>query len=73
MDELLDILDLFADLGLDGVVAWLFRLLGVVTILAGAALWLFADVGILIPAALIIVGLILLVVPGLLFELLELA
>lgn len=71
MDELLDILDLFADLGLDGLVVWLFRLLGFVAILAGVALWLFADVGLLIPAVLIIIGIILLVVPGLLFELLE--
>ena len=73
MDELLDIVDLFADLGLDGVVVWLFRLLGFVTILAGIALWLFADIGLLIPAALVGIGLILLVVPGLLLELLELA
>ncbi len=71
MDELLDILDLFSDLGLDGVVVWLFRLLGFVATLAGVALWLFADVGLLIPAVLIIIGIILLVVPGLLFELLE--
>lgn len=73
MDELLDVLDLVADLGLDGVVVWLFRLVGFVMILAGIALWLFADVGLLVPAALVVVGLVLLTVPGLLFEALELA
>jgi hypothetical protein len=71
MDEILDVLDLFADLGLDGVVVWLFRLLGFVLVLAGIALWLLADIGILVPAALVVVGFLLLVVPGLVFELLE--
>ena len=73
MDELLDILDLFVDLGLDSVVVWLLRLLGFVTLIAGVALWLFADIGLVVPAVLVVLGIVLLTVPGLLFEVLELA
>ncbi|WP_135826824.1 hypothetical protein [Halorussus ruber] len=74
MDEALEVVDLLADSGLEGVVTWLFRLLGLVVVLAGVGLWLFTDMGLLvIPALLIVVGLVLLVAPSVLLALAELA
>ena len=74
MDEALEVVDLLADSGLEGVVTWLFRLLGLVALLAGVGLWLFTEMGLLIlPAVLIVVGLVLLAAPGVLLALAELA
>ncbi|WP_276300000.1 hypothetical protein [Halorussus lipolyticus] len=74
MDEALEVVDLLADSGLEGVVTWFLRLVGLVVVLAGVGLWLFTEMGLLIlPAALIVVGLVLLVAPSVLLALAELA
>ncbi|MFC4448901.1 hypothetical protein [Halorussus aquaticus] len=71
MDEALEVLDLVADSGLDGVVTWLLRLLGLLALLAGVGLWLFAEVGLLVPALLVVGGLVLLIAPTVLLALAE--
>ena len=74
MDEALDAVELLAEFGLEGVVAWLLRLVGLVALLAGMGLWLVADMSLLfVPAALMLVGLVLLVAPSVLLFLTELA
>ena len=73
MDEALEVVELLADLGLEETVSWVFRLLGVLAVLAGVGLWLLADVTIIVPAALIIVGLLLLLVPEVLLQFAEVA
>ena len=74
MDEALEVVDVLADSGLEGVVTWLLRLVGLVTVLAGVSLWLFTDLGLLVvPALLMVGGLVLLIAPSLLLALAELA
>ncbi|AXG06990.1 hypothetical protein DU500_11445 [Haloplanus rubicundus] len=74
MDEALEVVDVLADSGLEGAITWLLRLLGLVAVLAGLGLWLLTDVGLLfLPAALIVLGLVLLVVPSILLAFAELA
>jgi hypothetical protein len=74
MDEALEVVDVLADSGLEGAVTWLLRLLGLLAVLAGLGLWLLTDMGLLVlPAALILLGLVLLVVPSILLALAELA
>lgn len=73
MDELLDVMDLAADAGLEGAITWLFRLLGLLAVLAGIGLFAFTDVTILVPVALVVVGLLLLIVPGTLVQVAEVA
>jgi hypothetical protein len=74
MDEALEAAEVVADSGLEGVVVWLLRLLGVVAVLAGLGLWLLTDAGLLVlPALLIVVGIVLIAVPGLLLAFAELA
>ncbi|MFC4358685.1 hypothetical protein ACFO0N_12110 [Halobium salinum] len=74
MDEALDVVDAFADAGLDGIVVWLLRLVGLLAVVAGLGLWLFTEMGLLfLPALLVVAGLFLLVVPGLVVELAEVA
>ena len=74
MDEVLDAVDLLADFGLEGIMAWILRIIGLVAVLAGLGLWLVADMSLLvIPAALMVVGLVLLVAPSILLFLTELA
>jgi len=74
MDEVLDVLDLLADSGLEGAVVWLLRLIGLVLLVAGLGLWLLTDAGLLLlPAGLLFVGLVLLAVPSVLLALAELA
>lgn len=74
MDELLEVVDVVADLGLEGVVSWILRVVGLLVLLAGVGLWLLTDMGLLVvPAALIVVGIVLLVVPSVLVEFAELA
>ena len=73
MDDVLEIVDVLADFGFDGVFTWLLRLLGIVAILAGLGLWLLTESGLLVlPAVLIVVGLVLLAVPGILLAIVEL-
>ena len=74
MDEVLELVDVLADLGLEGVFTWLLRLLGIVAILAGLGLWLLTESGLLVlPAVLIVVGLLLIGIPELLLAIVELA
>jgi hypothetical protein len=72
MDEALELVDAVADAGFEGVIIWIFRLIGVLAILAGVGLWLFTEMGLFVlPLALMVGGLILLIVPGLLLVLAE--
>lgn len=73
MDELLDVLDVVADSELEGALTWVFRVLGVLAILAGVGVWLFTDLSLLIPVALIVIGVVLVAIPGILLQLSELA
>ena len=74
MDEVLELVDVLADLGLEGAFTWLLRLIGIVAILAGLGLWLLTESGLLVvPAVLIVVGLILVAVPEILLAVAELA
>jgi len=73
MDEALELVDLLADLGLEGAVAWVFRLFGALTVLAGIGIWLVTDLPLLVPAGLVVVGVLLIAIPGLVLELAELA
>ncbi|WP_226042897.1 hypothetical protein [Natrinema sp. DC36] len=73
MDELLDVLDLLGDSGLEDVLTWVFRIIGVLAILAGLGVWLFTDLTFSIPAILIVGGLLFVAIPSLLLELTELA
>ena len=74
MDEALEVVDVLADSGLEGAITWLLRLVGLVAVLAGLGLWLFTEMGLLfVPAALIVLGLVLLVAPTILLALAELA
>mgnify|MGYP006273129883 FL=1 len=73
MDEALEAAELVADAGLEGVVVWLFRLVGVLFVLAGLGLWLLGDFGFLwVPAVLVVVGVLLAAVPAVLLAVLEL-
>lgn len=73
MDEILDVLDLLTDSGLEGAIIWVFRILGLLAILAGIGVWLFTNITLVVPVVLIIVGLVLIVVPGILLQIAELA
>ncbi|WP_128477370.1 hypothetical protein [Halorussus pelagicus] len=74
MDEALEVVDLVADAGLEGLVTWLLRLVGLLALLGGVGLWLFTEMGLLVvPALLIVGGLVLLVAPSVLLALAEFA
>ncbi len=65
MDEILDVAEVAADFGLEGVIVLMVRLVGLLALLAGAGMWLVADMSLLVlPAALLVVGLVLLVAPS---------
>ena len=73
MDEILEVAELVVDTGFEGVFAWLLRIVGLVVLLAGGGLWLFTDAGSLVlPAALMGGGVVLLVAPSILLLLVEL-
>lgn len=73
MDEALEVVEVVADSELEGAFVWLLRILGVVAVLAGLGLWLLTDMGLLVlPALLIVVGVVLLVAPQILLFLAEL-
>ncbi len=74
MDEVLEVAEFATDAGFEGVFVWLFRLLGLVLVLAGLGLWLLGDAGLLwLPAVLLVAGVVLAVVPDLLLSFVELA
>jgi hypothetical protein len=74
MDEALEVVEVLADSGLEEALVWILRILGVVALLAGLGMWLFTDAGLLVlPAALILLGVVLLAVPQVLLALTELA
>lgn len=74
MDEALEAAELVAGSELEGVVVWLLRVVGLLAIAAGLGLWLFTEAGLLVlPALLLLVGVVLLVAPSLLLALAELA
>jgi len=67
MDEVLEVVDVVADSGFEGIVAWLLRLVGLALLLGGLGLWLFTGMGLLVlPALLMLAGLVLLVAPSVL-------
>jgi len=71
MDELFEVADLVADSGLEGAVSWLFRAIGVVAILAGLGLWLLAELSLVpIPVSLMVIGVLLVLIPSILVEVL---
>ena len=73
MDDALEVVDLVADSGLEGLVTWLLRLVGLLALLGGVGLWLFTEMGFLVlPALLITVGLVLVVAPTVLLALAQL-
>ncbi|WP_327052556.1 hypothetical protein [Halomicrococcus gelatinilyticus] len=74
MDEVLEVADVIAESGLEGALTWLLRVVALMVILAGVGLWLFTDMGLLVlPAALMAVGVVVMVAPEVLFTLAELA
>ncbi|WP_256289269.1 hypothetical protein [Halobellus inordinatus] len=74
MDEPLEVVDVVADSGFEGVVTWLLRLVGLLALFGGLGLWLGTELGLLwLPAVLILVGFVLLVAPSVLLLLAEFA
>ncbi|SDM95860.1 hypothetical protein SAMN04487949_2983 [Halogranum gelatinilyticum] len=74
MEEALEVVDVVADSELEGAVTWLLRIVGLVLLLGGLGLWLLTEMGLLVlPALLIVAGLVLLVAPSILLALAELA
>ena len=73
MDEALEVAEVVADSELEGAVVWLFRVLGLLFVLAGLGLWLLTEATLLwLPAVLVLVGVVLLVAPQVLLFLVEL-
>jgi hypothetical protein len=73
VDDVLEVAEIVVDSEVEGLVTWLLRILGVVALLAGLGLWLFTDMGLLLlPALLIVLGLVLIVAPSVLLVLAEL-
>lgn len=73
MDEALEAVELAADAGIEGIVSWVFRLAGLLCILAGLGLWLLGDAGFLwLPAVMLVVGVVLAAAPSVLFAAVEL-
>lgn len=74
MDEVLDVAEMVADSELEGGIVWLLRIAGLLVVLVGLGLWLLTDMGLFVlPALLVVVGVVLLVVPNALLVLIELA
>jgi len=73
MDEALEVVDVLADSGFEGAIVWFLRLVGLLVVFAGLGLWLVGESGLLVlPGALLVVGIALMIVPGLLLTLVEL-
>jgi Na+-translocating ferredoxin:NAD+ oxidoreductase RnfD subunit len=73
MDETLEVVDLAADLGLEGAVTWLLRVVGLLLILGGIGVFLLTEITWLVPVGMVVVGLVLLVAPTVLLFLAEFA
>lgn len=73
MDEVLEVVDVAADLGLEGAVTWLLRVVGSLLILDGIGAFALAEITWLVPVAVVVVGLVLLVAPTVLLLLAEFA
>lgn len=74
MDEALEAVEVAQEFGLEGVFAWVLRVIGLLALLVGAYLWLGTEMGLLVvPAVLLVVGIALLVAPSVLLALTELA
>jgi hypothetical protein len=72
MDEILDVAEVAVDAGFEGLIAWIVRIVGLLALLAGAGMWLVADMSLLVlPAALMLVGVLLLVAPSIFLLFLE--
>jgi len=71
MDEALDLVELVADLGFSGSLKWLLRLLGLILVVAGIAVYLIADVGVVVPVLLVTAGMVLIVIPWLILVFFE--
>jgi hypothetical protein len=71
MDEILEVAELLTDSGLEGVLVWLLRVVGALAVVAGIVTWLLTDLAVVIPAALVVGGVLLLLVPGVLVALTE--
>jgi hypothetical protein len=71
MDEALEAAEAVEGTELEGPLVMLLRVIGAVMILAGLGLWLFTEMTLLwVPALLVIVGIVLVTIPGIAFELL---
>jgi hypothetical protein len=74
MDEVLEVVDVLTDSGLEGIVTWLLRVVGLLVLFGGVGLWLLTESGLLVlPAVLMLVGVVLLAAPSLLLFVAELA
>ena len=71
MDEVLEVVDLATDLELEGAVAWLLRLVGLLLVVAGVSLFLLTDVTLLVSVIVVAAGLVLLVAPSVVLFLAE--
>jgi hypothetical protein len=68
MDEVLEVAEVAADFGLEGVFRLILGLVGFLLLLGGLGLWLLTDMGLLVlPAVLMVVGVLLMVAPVVLF------
>lgn len=73
MEEVLDAVEVAEELGLESAIAWILRVIGLLALVIGAYLWLGTEMGLLVlPALLLLVGVVLLVAPSILLALAEL-
>jgi hypothetical protein len=74
MDEILEAIDLIADLGAEGTIIWILRILGVLAMVVGIGLWVLTDMGfLLVPAILTGGGFALVVLPEVILTIIEVA
>mgnify|MGYP000082387732 CR=1 FL=1 len=73
MEEALEVVDVAEDLGLEGALTWLLRVVGLLLVLAGIGVFLLTEVTWLVPAALVVAGLVLIVAPSVLLLVAEFA
>jgi len=73
MEEALEVVDVAEDLGLEGALTWLLRVVGLLLVLAGIGVFLLTEVTWLVPVALVVAGLVLIVAPSVLLLVAEFA